>query len=96
MALASSRLNSLARGLLHRCRCYSDFPRDNNSKFKYWEQEHSERTEESDKDPYHSMYEGKAKRALLSHVDPEGRAKMVDVSGKVDTVRSAVAMARWG
>lgn len=27
----------------------------------------------------------------LSHVDPEGRARMVDVSGKPETARSAVA-----
>ena len=41
------------------------------------------------------MYEKKAKGALLlSHVDSEGRAKMVDVSGKSDTVRTAVARAR--
>ena len=94
MALLSTRMNSLTRGLLWRC--YSDFPKDGNSKFKYWEQEYSSKEEMKDKDPYHLMYEGKAKRALLSHVDSEGRAKMVDVSGKVDTVRSAVAMARWG
>ena len=50
--------------------------------------------EETINDPYHAMYEEKAKMALLSHVDSEGRAKMVDVSGKSDTVRSAVARAR--
>src|SRR3989454_6978847 len=30
----------------------------------------------------------------LSHVDEQGRAKMVDVSGKPDTVRTAVAEGR--
>ena len=40
------------------------------------------------------MYEREAKKALLSHVDSEGRAKMVDVSGKADSIRTAVARAR--
>ena len=74
-----------------------DFPQDDHSKFKYWEQEYSaagKKKEESGKDPYHSMYERKAKGALLSHVDSKGRAKMVDVSAKSDTVRTAVARAR--
>ena len=100
MALAAKTRGFLQICLRHRqhCpRCYSDFPKDQNSKFKYWEQDYSARTEkESDnKDPYHSMYEREAKkRALLSHVDSEGRAKMVDVSGKADSVRTAVARAR--
>jgi len=88
----------------HRARCYSDFPKDDHSKFKYWEQEYSakkkddpvaeERDNQRDNDAYHSMYEGKANGGLLSHVDSEGRAKMVDVSHKSDTVRTAVARAR--
>jgi len=100
-------MNLLTRGFRHICRhhrtrCYSDFPKDDHSKFKYWEQEYSAARknddvaeDERDDDAYHSMYEGKAKGALLlSHVDSEGRAKMVDVSHKSDTVRTAVARAR--
>ena len=99
-------MNLLTRGFRHICRhhrtrCYSDFPKDDHSKFKYWEQEYSAARknddvaeDERDNDAYHSMYEAKAKGALLSHVDSEGRAKMVDVSHKSDTVRTAVARAR--
>jgi cyclic pyranopterin monophosphate synthase len=35
----------------------------------------------------------KTRRSGLTHLDPEGRARMVDVSGKRETVRSARAVA---
>ena len=99
-------MNCLAKSLRRSChQCtsivrrqrYSDFPKDDNSKFKYWEHEYSERTSDTavseDGEPYHSMYERRAK-AALSHLDADGRAKMVDVSGKSETIRTAVARAR--
>lgn len=78
----------------------SDFSQDENSSLKYWESEYNAKRNDSeeDKDPYYAMYEKNAAAAdaaaTLSHVDSNGKAKMVDVSGKSETTRAAVAGAR--
>ncbi len=88
------RVGQIANVCRRRAMC--SFPKDENSKFKYWEHEYEARNaRKGTTNPYYRLYESMAKQSSkLSHVDDEGRARMVDVSGKQETRRTALATAR--
>ena len=77
----------------------SFFPRDPNSPMKYWERDWVSRKSQvvdvSEPNSCYDTYPGiEAIGGHLTHVDPTGRANMVDVSAKASTVRTARASAR--
>lgn len=68
------------------------FIKDEHSGMKYWEQSYKVPEEEKPKD-YFDLYKASYDESGLSHVDSDGKAKMVDVGDKTITKRTAVARA---